>query len=123
MVKKQSKTTINDVLVAINGFANTVQSEFGKVHSELHDLKGRVSVLEQNMVTKDYLETRLAKQETKLVTKEYLDEKLYDLRGDLVNLTRKEDHKVISLVKLLRQRKVINDRDASSILELEPFAN
>jgi len=56
-----------------------------------------------------------------MVTKDYLDEKLADLRGDLVVLTRKEDAKVRTLVEILRERKVLTDDDAKRILSMEPF--
>lgn len=59
--------------------------------------------------------------EATMVTKDYLDDKLADLRGDLVVLTRKEDVKVKKLVKILQKRKLISDKDAQEIMSMEPF--
>jgi hypothetical protein len=56
-----------------------------------------------------------------MVTKDYLDTKLADLRGDLVVLTRKEDTKLVALVQLLNKRKVITPTDAKHILGMDPF--
>jgi hypothetical protein len=57
-----------------------------------------------------------------MVTKDYLDEKLADLRGDMVVLTRKEDKKVMILVDILKDRKLIDEEDVKRIQSLEPFA-
>lgn len=56
-----------------------------------------------------------------MVTKDYLDDKLYDLRGDLVVLMRKEDKKVQSLVELLHSKKVISEKEAKLILSMDLF--
>jgi hypothetical protein len=57
-----------------------------------------------------------------MVTKDYLDEKLADLRGDLVVLIRKEDNKLKKLIDILCQHKLISSQEKKQILSLEPFA-
>lgn len=57
-----------------------------------------------------------------MVTKDYLDIKLADLRGDLVLLTRKEDTKVKHLVNILKNKKVITKNEAEQVFRMEPFA-
>lgn len=89
--------TTRDVLVAINQFS-------ADMDEELHEIRGRLGKIENTMVTKDYL-----------------DEKLSDLRGDLVVLVRKEDNKVVKLVSILQERKVITSDDVESILAMELF--
>lgn len=74
--------------------------------------------IEARMATKD----DLAKLEVKMVTKDYLDEKLFDLKGDLVVMIRKEDHKTTAIVELLNKKKVFTNTEAKSILRLEPFS-
>lgn len=70
----------------------------------------------------DKVETRLDKIESTMVTKDYLDDKLADLRGDLVVLMRKEDTKVGKLIDVLKRRKVISEAETKEILSMEPFA-
>jgi hypothetical protein len=57
-----------------------------------------------------------------MVTKDYLDDKLADLRGDLVVMMRKEDTKVIKLIDILAKRNIISETEAKEILSMEPFA-
>lgn len=68
------------------------------------------------------MEVRLTKVEAQMVTKEYLDDKLSDLRGDLVVMMRKEDNKLKTLLGILQTRKVITKVDASKVMAMEPFA-
>ena len=56
-----------------------------------------------------------------MVTKDYLDDKLADLRGDLVVLMRKEDRKMLTLVEILFKNKIISEKERQHILSLEPF--
>lgn len=67
------------------------------------------------------VEKRLDRVEGDMVTKSYLDEKLFDLKGDLITLTRKEDAKLLRLVDILETRKVISSEDANAVLTMEPF--
>ena len=64
---------------------------------------------------------RFTKIESQMVTKDYLDEKMSDLRGDLTILTRKEDQKVKRLVEILKNRKLITDKEVKEIMAMEPF--
>lgn len=59
--------------------------------------------------------------ENQMVTKSYLDEKLLDLRGDLTILMRKEDTKVLRLVECLKEKNVLNESEVQDILAMEPF--
>ena len=69
------------------------------------------------MATKEDLKQELVK----VVTKEYLDDKLTALKGDLVSLVRKEDHKVGALINELADTKVLSEPATQRILKLEPF--
>lgn len=85
------KTTNNEILGAINEFSTRVDERFNKIESVM-------------------------------VTKDYLDEKLADLRGDLVVLIRKEDTKVKKLVDILLKRNIITEAESKEIFTMEPFA-
>lgn len=87
----EKETTNSEILEAINEFSTKVDERFNKI-------------------------------EAVMVTKDYLDEKLADLRGDLVVLIRKEDTKVKKLVDILLKRNIITESESKEIFTMEPFA-
>ena len=91
--------------ITIDTLAGMMKKEFDGIGNRFSGLEGKVDKIEATMVTKDYL-----------------DEKLADLRGDLVVLTRKEDTKVGKLIEVLKRRKVISEEETKEILAMEPFA-
>ena len=93
-----------DILTAINEFATHTKERF--------------QGLENRMGT---LETKVARIEATMVTKDYLDDKLADLRGDLVVLLRKEDTKVRALLELLHAKKLLSSAEVGKIIRMEPF--
>lgn len=95
---------ITDLTEAVNNFATKVDQRFERVDQRFGGIEQRLTKIEATMVTKDYL-----------------DEKLADLRGDLVILMRKEDTKLKTLIDVLCNRKVISDEDKNRILSMEPF--
>ncbi|OGH84721.1 MAG: hypothetical protein A2261_00310 [Candidatus Magasanikbacteria bacterium RIFOXYA2_FULL_44_8] len=90
--------TIQDVLVAVGNYATHTDQKLSE------------------------LSTRLTKVEALMVTKDYLDTKLADLRGDMAVLTRKEDMKIKTLVDILADKKILTADDAKRIYAMEPFA-
>jgi len=109
--KKQDKT--EEILEIVNfikdnavtsGEFNGLRGEFNGLRGEFNGLVGEVQKIKAEMVTKDYL-----------------DDKLADLRGDLVVLTRKEDGKVKELVKILQSKKVLNKSEVKRIFSMPPF--
>ena len=98
MQDMEKETSKNEILEAINEFSNRVDEKFVKV------------------------DERLAKIKSTMVTKDYLDDKLADLRGDLVVLMRKEDTKMIKLVEILKRRAIITEAEEKEILSMEQFA-
>ena len=93
--------------------------------------------LQEHMVIKSEYEEALSKMATKddlskMATKEDLnkqkldildamDDKLAHLKGDMIVLRRKEDKKVVSLIELLKNKKIITTDEAENLLVLEPF--
>lgn len=98
--------TLADILSAVNGFANNIEERFNKFKESQEKLEKNVNQIKTQMVTKDYL-----------------DDKLSELKGDSTSLTRKEDRKLTTLVELLAEREIINNKDAWSILAMEPFSH
>jgi len=109
-VKTQGQ--IDEVLEAINIFADETHQEFSNIKTEISGMKGEFGEIKE----------RLTSVEMRGVTKEYLDDKLSDLRGDLVVMTRKEDIKLKTLVTVLKKKEVIDSNDAEKVYSLEPFA-
>jgi hypothetical protein len=68
----------HEILEALNAFASSVDNRF--------------DCLETRM---DKIELRLTKVETTMVTKGYLDDKLADLKSDLMHYTDKQIEKAI----------------------------
>ena len=67
----------------------------------------------------DSLKQEMNKQ--KLDILDAVDNKLAHLKGDLVILMRKEDKKVVALVEILKEDKVITLEKAKTVLAMEPF--
>ena len=67
------------------------------------------------------MEADLEHVKNQMVTKDYLDEKLAENYGNLVVLMRKEDVKLLRLVELLKKKAVISDDEVKELLALEPF--
>ena len=109
MEKEESK---NEILEAINEFSSKVDERFDKVDERFDKVDERF----------DKVEGEISSIKASMVTKDYLDEKMADLRGDLVVLMRKEDTKVGKLIEILKRRKVITEAEEKEILSMEPFA-
>ena len=70
----------------------------------------------------DEHEERLIGIEQRMVTKDYLDDKIANLRGELVVLTRQEDKKLAVLVERLYGEKSLSSSSRKTVLGMEPFA-
>ncbi len=71
----------------------------------------------------DYTDTSLGKMKHELM--DYTDtrsEKLrFDIQGDIVTQSRKEDAKLVGLIEILEHKNIITDREAKTLLGMEPF--
>lgn len=92
---------VGEVLEAIGHFSDKTESRFEAIDHRFEAIEKRL--------------------DTDMVTKSYLDEKLFDLKGDLTVLMRKEDAKLLRLVDILETRKVITPEDVNAVLAMEPF--
>ncbi len=100
-----AEATTDEILSAVNNFANKVDKRFDKVEARLDSLDKRTGHLENQMVTKDYLDNKLA-----------------DLRGDLVVAVRREDEKVDTLVGKLQEEDSLSELSAQEVLKIKPLA-
>lgn len=108
----ENEASKNEILEAVNEFSTNVDKQFQEVKGEMNQIKGEMK----------QIKGEIGSIKASMVTKSYLDDKLADLRGDLVVLTRKEDTKMIKLVEILKRRAVITEAEEKEILSMEPFA-
>ena len=98
----------------------TVKDGFDSVHEQV---KSEISSVKTELKSEiSSVKSEVASIKSQMVTKDYLDEKLADLRGDLVVLVRKEDTKVMALIGALKEKKILDDMDVKKITGMEPFA-
>jgi len=107
------------ILSAMANYAERMEGRMSGVEGRLDGVEQRLDGVEQRL---GGIDGRLTRVEATMVTKEYLDEKLYDLRGDMVIMTRKVDTKVNTLVRELVQQKSLKPASAQKILANEPLA-
>lgn len=122
LIAEEKEPSIKDVMAAIKGFE-------GGLRKEIEELKGITEntnevVNELVEAVNDYAtntDRRLDKIEATMVTKDYLDRKMADVKGDLVVIIRDEDKKLGTAVETLAGKKVISEEDKKNILSMEPF--
>ena len=115
----ENETSKNEILEAVSEFSTNVDKQFQEVKGEMKQIHGEMKQIHGEM---KQIHGEISGLKASMVTKSYLDEKLADLRGDLVVLTRKEDTKMIKLVEILKRRAVITEAEEKEILSMEPFA-
>ncbi|MDQ7814331.1 MAG: hypothetical protein RDU25_00795 [Patescibacteria group bacterium] len=103
-----------EILEAISLLAQHIQT----VADDVHILKGDVQTMKGDILT---MKGDIRTMKSSMVTKSYLDDKLADLRGDLVALARKSNTKFAVLVEELVLKGTIKREVADKILALEPF--
>ena len=110
--------SFNDVLEAVNEFATKTENRFVSIEGKIGTMQSDIGTMQSDIGT---MQSDIGIMQSTMVTKDFLTEKLADLRGDLVVLTRKEDRKLVALIALLRGKHLIEDNEAKSLLEMEPF--
>jgi len=108
---KEIMGAIGELHEAVSAFASNVDERFERLESRMGSMESKMGSME----------SRVDSIESKMVTKDYLDEKLFDLRGDMTTIVKKEDRKVASLVEVLFNKKILTKKDKENILEMEPF--
>ena len=100
-----------------------VEDGFLEVNETIHDLAEhmdkRFDAVDKRF---DGVERRVTKVEASMVTKSYLDDKLADRRGDLVGMLRTEDQKVNRLVGVLSEKSVLSSSETKDVLSFRLFS-
>lgn len=112
-VKTELKTDIKALKDEADELARSVKVGFDDVDKRFTNIETEITGMKSD----------INQMKSVMVTKDYLDEKLFNLRGDLTALTRKEDRKLTSVVTLLEKKKVFTPKEASAILHMEPFTS
>lgn len=108
---QNGEPTNYDILEAINDFASATDRRFEKLEADVGTLKADVGTLKTDVV---YIKSQM-------VTKEYLDDKLADLRGDIIVMLRKEDKRLTWLIELLHGKKFLSDEETKTLTTLQPL--
>lgn len=67
------------------------------------------------------VEKRFVKIESQMVTKDYLDNKLADLKADLIYIDKKTDYKIDVIVGKLHKKKIFTKTESDEIISMSPF--
>ncbi|HCX39333.1 MAG TPA: hypothetical protein DHS36_03705 [Candidatus Veblenbacteria bacterium] len=94
--------------------------EVGKVIE--HNITPAIDGLRQHVDARlDKVDARLGKVESQMVTKSYLDDKMAELEGGVIVRQRKEDKKVNLLIELLQSKSVLAETDVKQLKEIQVF--
>ncbi len=110
--------------------SKTIVLEVGKVleqnilpildeHGNMLEKHGKMLVEHGKMLVEHG--ERLGRIEATMVTKSYLDDKLADLEGHLISKLRKEDEKLNRLVELLANKSILAMEDVAFLRQIEVF--
>ena len=90
---------------------------------DLKKIRNEIAEVIEDNVNPQFEELRNDIEEIKatMVTKSYLDVKIADLEGGWVVKLRKEDNKVNRLVGILKRKKVIAKTDVKTLNEIQVF--
>ena len=103
--KQEILEAIHDLSTHMDGKMQELRIEFkSELKSEITSVKSEIATIKSTMVTKSYL-----------------DDKMADLRGDLVGMVRKEDVKVDAFVNVALGDGAIKKKSAQKILAMGPF--
>lgn len=88
------------------------------VKAGFDELTIKVGALE---IKVDALEKRVSRIEALMVDKDYLDRKLAEFKWELLAVLRKEDDKFNLLVQILKDNKILKNKDLSQLQEIVIF--
>lgn len=101
----------HDLITTMAQFAQNVEDRFNGIDNRLDGVDSKF----------EGIIPRLNRLESLMVTKDYLDDKLADLRSDLGLPIRQTNIKVHTLTDELADKKVFNNTKAKEIKSLPPF--
>ena len=100
----EQEITLEDLARMVKGGFDSVGKQINELKTDVGTLKTDVSYLRSQMVTKDFLDDRLANH-----------------YGDIVVLFRKEDRRFSELVSILVEKAVLSGPDVQRLDKLRPL--
>lgn len=97
---------------------DNVNPQFDEVNKKFDLVDKRFDEVDKRF---DKVDKRFDKIEANMVTKSYLDDKIADLEGGLISKLRKEDDKVNRLIEIMRKKSLLADHDVKHLNELQVF--
>ncbi|MEK7606839.1 MAG: hypothetical protein AAB444_01410 [Patescibacteria group bacterium] len=91
-----------EILEAIHEFSTHVDTRFEDVNKRFEDVTQEIG-------------------KAKIDILDAVDDKLVNLKGDLILLMRSEDKKLLYLVQVLKNKKILTEEETRNILKLQPF--
>lgn len=114
----------NEILTALSAFSSQMDKRFESLVTKEEAKQFATKEDLKQFVTKDELkqiEYRMEALETRMVSKSYLDDKLADLISEQNQLLCKEDNKLKSLIGILYQNRTLSNHNLKTLAVLEPF--
>lgn len=122
---KQTHTpqpTLKDLMLAISQVQISTQHSIDQLAQAVHigfaEVDERFNKLERKF---DHMTGSVGHIENVMVTKDYLDSKLSTYKGEQTKVAKREDRKLITAVNLLEKKQIFTHQEAGSILEMESF--
>lgn len=84
-----------------------INPQFDEVWKEFESLKSRLSGMDSRF--------------NQMVTKDYLDDKLADLRADLMGIDKKQEQRMIATERLLEEKQVFSPDDLAYLHGFDSF--
>lgn len=117
--------TTGEILEAINKFATHVEEQFSDIKTEIKGIKSEMGIIksEMTLMKTDFGEMKkdMGVMNSGMATKDYIDKKFNNLKGDNVELIRKEDAKVDQVVTELDDHRVLPKESIASIKQFHVF--
>jgi hypothetical protein len=111
-VRMKKEPTNQDILDVLQSFAGSVDGRFSAIDIKFTQIDKRFEQIDKRF---EQIDRRLDRIEATMVTKEYLDDKLFEVRGEIVSLGRRQDRKMEIVVSELVKRKIFDDAIAHRI--------
>lgn len=105
LAKQIQKEELKEVFTeALEPFVDSIKEDFNKIDERFNKIDGRLDRIEATMVTKSYLDNKLA-----------------DIEGGLIGKLRKEDEKVNRLIEVLKNKSLLTAEDTQQFKEFQIF--
>jgi predicted RNase H-like nuclease (RuvC/YqgF family) len=117
--------TLDEVLETVNNSFTRMEERFAEVKSDISSMKSDISSMKSDISSMKSdisdLKSDVHELNTTMVTKDYLDRKVQEFKDESTIKLRKENEKVATIVRTLREKTIFSNTEAQGILAMEPF--